>query len=440
MTNVHPLTLAEDILENGQGDRPTNRITEELSELADGVSLIESFSHVVTLDTQDWLVCFYTSGRRSGKAVVSALRGWSSKPVHSIVYTHGHVDHVGGSSVFAADAADRGHPAPRVLGHRALNPRLDRYDYTNGYNLAINMRQFGGAPKGEGMQGSFVPDGTLRVDTDYESVMIDQVGGVTFEHNHAMGETDDHTWTWVPEYRMITAGDLFCWMFPNCGNPQKVQRYPLEWAQALRAMAAKEPDLIVPAHGLPIAGRDRIVSNLDVVASALEQLVADVVDAMNTGATLDDILHTVRVDPAYADSVFLRPQYDEPEFVIHNIWRLYGGWWDGHPARLKPAPDAAIAAEVAGLAGGHQPLVDRAVALAAAGEFRLACELIEWAVRVAPDDREVHEARIEIYQQRRRIETSLMAKGVFQTEVSNSKLALGQQAEARFRINIVTDD
>ena len=61
-------------------------------------------------------------------------------------------------------------------------------------------------------------------------------------------------------------------------------------------------------------------------------------------------------------------------------------------------------------------------------------------MRVAPDDREVHEARIEIYQQRRRIETSLMAKGVFQTEVSNSKLALGQQAEARFRINIVTDD
>jgi len=26
-------------------------------------------------------------------------------------------------------------------------------------------------------------------------------------------------------------------------------------------------------------------------------------------------------------------QYDDPEFVVHNIWRLYGGWYDGNPAR-----------------------------------------------------------------------------------------------------------
>ena len=38
---------------------------------------------------------------------------------------------------------------------------------------------------------------------------------------------------------------------------------------------------------------------------------------------------------------YLRAIYDEPEFIIHNIWRLYGGWYDGNPSRLKPAPDAA---------------------------------------------------------------------------------------------------
>ena len=71
---------------------------------------------------------------------------------------------------------------------------------------------------------------------------------------------------------------------------------------------------------------------------------------MNAGG-LDDILHSVSVPPATLELPYLRPLYDEPEFVIRNIWRLFGGWWDGNPARLKPPSDAAIGAEVAALAG-----------------------------------------------------------------------------------------
>ena len=32
---------------------------------------------------------------------------------------------------------------------------------------------------------------------------------------------------------------------------------------------------------------------------------------------------------------------------MRNIWRFYGGWYDGDPSHLKPAPAAAIAAELA---------------------------------------------------------------------------------------------
>ena len=31
------------------------------------------------------------------------------------------------------------------------------------------------------------------------------------------------------------------------------------------------------------------------------------------------------------------------EFIIRNIWRLYGGWYDGQPANLKPPSDAHMA-------------------------------------------------------------------------------------------------
>ncbi len=429
----HPLELSTRLIDTGVVDTPPNRVTQELSELAEGVALVESFSHVVTIDTGDGLVSFDTSGRRSGAEVVAAIRGWRTDPFHTLVYTHGHMDHVGGSPAFAADAERAGHPAPRVLAQERLLARFDRYQATDGYNRIINLRQFGGMPS-QALSGgglAFLPDDTLRPDEVYEHRRVESVGDVEFEFHHALGETDDHTWTWVPSHRMICAGDQFIWNFPNCGNPQKVQRYPVEWAESLRAMAAKDPELFVPAHGLPITGRDRIVGCLETVAGTLETLVSEVVDAMNAGAVLDDIVNSVSVPAETLALPYLRPLYDEPEFVIRNIWRLYGGWWDGNPARLKPAADAAVGAEMARLAGGADRLAERAAELSAAGDHRLACHLIEFAVAADPESVGVHTVRMEIYAARRAAESSLMAKGIFGAARAESELAVTGSIEPR---------
>ncbi len=82
---------------------------------------------------------------------------------------------------------------------------------------------------------------------------------------------------------------------------------------------------------------------------------------------------------------------------MRNIWRLYGGWYDGDPSHLKPAPAAALAPELADLAGGAARLADRARELAAAGDLRLAGHLAELAAQAAPDDKGVHAARAEVF-------------------------------------------
>ena len=81
------------------------------------------------------------------------------------------------------------------------------------------------------------------------------MGGRALELHHARGETDDHTWTWVADRKVLCCGDLFIWASPNAGNPQKVQRYPREWAAALRRMVDLEPEVLLPGHGFPVIGR-----------------------------------------------------------------------------------------------------------------------------------------------------------------------------------------
>ena len=411
------LALSSRIIDEGVTDEPVNRVSQELSLVADDIAMVESFSHVVALRTDDGVVCFDTSMDRTGGLVVEALRAWTHDPFHSLVYTHGHIDHVGGSGAFVADAERRGHRRPEVIGHENVDPRFDRYDLTNGYNVTINARQFGGSRGGAalGLGGAprFLDADVARPDLTFRDELTVDVGGTTIEMRHAKGETDDHLWAWLPQHRAICSGDFLIWNFPNAGNPQKVQRYPLEWAAAMRDMAAMEPELLLPAHGLPIEGEERIAMVLDDVATALERLVADTLELMNQGATLDHIVHTVSVDPDLLDKPYLRPLYDEPEFVVRNVWRLYGGWYDGDPSHLKPAPAATFAAEIAALSGGVGALVERATTAAAEGDHRLACQLVELAVQADPDDRAAHGARADIYEARRRAESSLMAKGIY---------------------------
>jgi alkyl sulfatase BDS1-like metallo-beta-lactamase superfamily hydrolase len=136
---------------------------------------------------------------------------------------------------------------------------------------------------------------------------------------------------------------------------------------------------------------------------------------MNEGARLDEILHAVRPPAELADRPYLQPVYDEPEFVVRNVWRLYGGWWDGNPATLKPAPERAVAAEVVGLAGADavSARVDELLETGDEASLRLAGHLAEWLVQADPTSAAATALRHRVFSARVAEERSTMCKGVF---------------------------
>jgi glyoxylase-like metal-dependent hydrolase (beta-lactamase superfamily II) len=386
--------------------------TGQVEEMADGVVFLHTFANVTVVRTAAGLVLIDTANYAARERTFALVRGVDAAPVFAAVYTHGHADHALGAPPFLAEARERGWPRPRLVGHRHVAARFERYRRTNAYNALINARQFGIAP-------------TWPMDYDDPDLVYDDrltftAGDVRLELRHARGETDDHTWLWWAERRILWTGDLFIWVAPNAGNPQKVQRYAAEWAAALRQMRALGPELLIPGHGMPIVGGDRVAQALEETAEWLETLERETVARMNGGATLDTILAEVRPPARLAGRPYLQAVYDEPEYVVRNIWRLYGGWWDGVPSHLKPAREAEIAGEVARLAGGAEPLAARARELAAAGDPVLASHLIDWAAAVAPDSRTVHAARAAIYEARADQAAALMTRGIFSATARES--------------------
>ena len=376
------------------------------------------FSGTTAFETDEGLVLVNTGTKQFAPLLASMLRQKTQAPVHTAIYTHGHIDHAYGLEAFLIP----GQKKPRVIGHRAMPARFERYQATAKHNAALNARQFGGTVEAQANDAYLAfAAAPIPPDTLYDERMSISVGGVKFELNHCRGETDDHTWVWCEERRVLCPGDLFIWAVPNDGNPQKVQRYPWDRAKGLREMAARAPNALCPGHGGPVIGEPEKISRmLSETADFLDVIVSRTMAAMEAGSPPHvDIVTGVELPKS--DSPWLQPVYDDTEFIVRNVIRFYGGWWSGRPSELKPAPRAKLANEIASLCGGAIALAERAEKLAAAGDYRLASHLADYALEAAPGDANVQTKVAAVYDARAGQEQSLMAINIFNSAASYAR-------------------
>jgi glyoxylase-like metal-dependent hydrolase (beta-lactamase superfamily II) len=376
-------------------------------------------SGVTGFETDAGLVLVDSGLRQLGPKLAEMLRQRTQAPVHSVIFTQGHIDHAFGLKAFLLPGQAR----PRIIAHRAMPERFRRYELTQRYNAAINARQFGGSVERAESTDEFnnfrAPE--LQPDTLYEERLTLSVGGIDFEVHHCRGETDDHSWVWCPERRVLCPGDLLIWGVPNGGNPQKVQRYPWDWAAGLRRMATLDARSLCPGHGGPVVDDAALIRRMLLeTADYLDSLVTQTIAALNVSAPPHvDIIHRVAVPKT--DSPWLQPVYDEAEFIIRNIIRYYAGWWSGRPSELKPAARAELAREMAALAGGAARLLARAEAVARSGDLRLACHLADYALEAAPGDAAIQHGVATLYESRAERETSLMARNIFRSAAAYAR-------------------
>ena len=393
------------------GDAPMEEWTHAVSNtaitaVADNIATVHSTyfcGSVTAIRTSAGLVMIDTANAALAARTFAAVRCWDDSPVHTVIYTHGHIDHTGGISVIDTEADERGVARPRIVAHRDVRRRMERYKATQGFNSIVQGQQFN-------YSNYVYPVGQRQPDEVYDDILSLTIGGVRLDLIHGRGETDDATFVWLPERRVLVSGDFVIWMFPNAGNPRKVQRYAAEWAEALRRMQALKPEVLIPGHGPVIFGAARAAQVLGDGAALLESLVAQTLALMNRGCTLDEVLRGVSAPADLLAKPWLRPEYDDPEFVVRAIWHLYGGWFDGDPAHLKPAPAVELAAELADLAGGAERLAARAAALAEGGRTRLAAHLVAFAAGAAPDNKAIQETRAMVLERCMAQESSLMGK------------------------------
>lgn len=340
--------------------------------------------NVVVFETDEGLVLVDSGYAPAGPGLAQALRKISDKPLHTIIFTHFHADHAFGAWALLDQK-------PQIVAEERFISQME-----------LDMRSHGLIARNNQQSVSDVPrnwDDAVRPTMTFHGKTTLKIGGEDFVLTHARGETEDQIWVSVPGRHMVASADYFQGFLPNAGNGKRRQRYPSQWAQALRDMAALKPQILLPAHGPAITRPEEIQDRLPAQARMLDIISEQVVAGLNSGKRRDQVIEQVALPPDLAQRPDARELYVSASDIGRMVVSEYSGWWDDIPSHWHPAPLVKEAQELAQLAGGSRPLIKRAVALADANP-ELASHLADWAWYADGSDPEVVQGALDVYSRR----------------------------------------
>tara|TARA_B100000941_G_scaffold16220_1_gene9865 strand:- start:817 stop:2055 length:1239 start_codon:yes stop_codon:yes gene_type:complete len=372
----------------------------ELFEVSDKLAFIKNFGNVAVFKDGSKGLLIDTGMGVSSYQVINKLKEWGIDEIEYIIYTHGHVDHVGGTDLIAKAFKN---DFLKVVSHEKVVERFDRYKKTIGYNGIINQRQFG-LPAPVFPNEFRYPDITYK--ENYEINFNDSVINLI----HGKGETDDATYLYSEKEDSIFAGDFFIWSLPNAGNPSKAQRYVGSWGEVLKDMSKYNAEFLFPGHGPLIQGKDTIKEILLNTSNCLLWIEENVLKLMNQGSTLRNIQDKITL-PDEFNQPYLVSSYDDFSFLINSVWRQYGGWYSGIPSELKPPSLFDMGSAYIDMAGGKENLLMFLQSLLAENKYKEASVLIDSISAVEPVF--YRDIKNEIYSFLADHEPSLMAKGIY---------------------------
>jgi len=197
-----------------------------------------------------------------------AERLGGGRPVRWLVLTHADPDHVLGHVTFDGAAMVGSARSAAVLRDTTVREAY----------AGIAARLGGDAA------GFTMPE----VDVAFDARATVDLGGVTLEGTSVgPGHSEGDTLWWCPEERIAWSGDqVFHGAFPL------VRTNLANWFAGLDRLAAWAPRVVIPGHG-PVAGAEVIASQLRL----LEALAAEVGDLLSAGATVDEAVARVRLEP-----------------------------------------------------------------------------------------------------------------------------------------------
>lgn len=322
---------------------------------------------VVLVNTDDGNVIIDTamSPKRARLIKEALAKETPQAPITNIIYTHSHIDHIGGASEFVEENT-------RIWATDAFTDHFfKQYGMFGRIETIRGRRQFGDHISLENLPcsslgrrtdiGAAVENGVRLPTHTFSGKKVLDIGGVTFELIEAHGETHDQLIVWIPGEDTLIAADDFYNTFPNLYTLRGTSPRPVnEWIKSIDVMRAKNPEHLVPMHTIPIHGKAKVAETLTNYRDSIQWVRDAVVRGANRGDDIDTLVDTIGLPPHLAAPHCNKELYGQVSWSVRAIYSNELGWFDGRADKVYPiSPKEAAKREVT-LMGGPEKIIQLA--------------------------------------------------------------------------------
>lgn len=363
----------------------------EIIQLADNVFMAFGFaaSNVFMIVGDEGIVIIDTSETTTAaKNILTEFRKITDLPVHTIIFTHSHRDHVSGASVFAAGRSPdilastgfsddslfvaSSHPMPT----KVMQLRTKR-QFGIGLSYPDEIIGIGVGPGNRPLQG--MGAGALRptrcIGDEGESVSI---CGIELQLTMAPGETPDHMVVWYAAKNVLISGDNYYRSFPNLYAIRGTAYREFEkWADTMDLLMDFEPEVLGPGHTKPVFGNAVINEVLTDYRDAIRHVVNETRKGMDAGLTIDELADQVKLPSKLAEKPHLREFYGRVDHAVRAYFVGTMGWFDGNPTSLSPLSPSEEAKRFIKLVGGVDAVLKEIENSSQKGDLQWALQLVD---------------------------------------------------------------
>ena len=306
------------------------------------------------------------SPKRGEAARRDLLASAPQGPIRAVIYTHSHIDHIGGASIWMADnpqiwATDKfiEHfykqyqvflPIETIRGRRQFGDHVSPEDLPcNGIGRRADIKA---AQEGAGIR--------LPTHTFSGSKAL-SFGGVTVEMIEAAGETHDQLIVWIPQDRTVIAADNFYWAFPNLYTIRGTSPRPVDdWIRSIDKIRSLRPERLVPCHTIPVKGEKEINTILTNYRDAIQWVRDETIRGANKGYDLETIAQSIALPPHLKGLHYTEELYGQIDWSAKGIYTSNLGWFDGRPDKLYPMNVREASMREITLMGGPEKVLEKA--------------------------------------------------------------------------------
>ncbi len=357
-------------------------------------------SNTFVLDTSAGAVVIDTSRPPASRVHHDLLVADGVGKVAYIIVTHGHGDHTGGVGLWRQGGA-------KLVTQKNFPEFLEYQRMLAGFFASRNGAQFqfagsagAAAPRtvqpGAGAAAAQANAPEMKPDLTFEDHLTLEVGDRRLELYSTPGETPDMLTVWDPKLRAAFIGDNFYESFPNMYTLRGTRpRWPLDYIHSIEKVMALQPDILLPSHGPPIVGHDKIQAALKKNHDAIVYVHEAVLKGMNQGKSVQTLMQEIKLPP----ELDVGEGYGKISWSVRGIYDGYAGWFGGDPADMFPKGRESISGNLVKLAGGPKKIADEAMALLGQGKTIEALQMTSVGMEGAPGDKDVARARLAVLTQ-----------------------------------------